>query len=199
MVDKRFGVPLSPPYSPRMSEFAETTGNHSQHASKVQAHSECHPSRELSNVSLGSHDVVSAHSHQASESSLRYKSFAYSSEAPEGLYQQYNPAAFSQDVPIYGRQPKLSHGPTSSGVHQSSTYGAPRAASLEGQLTPRSPAISVQDQQDHDELIDSAGEDEDEGAGKNQMSAAELRAHKRKMKRFRCGLSYLPSRLAASC
>lgn len=56
-------------------------------------------------------------------------------------------------------------------------------------LTPRSPASVSQDQlDDDDDLLEYGGDDQedDDDSEKPPMTAAELRAAKRKMKRFRC-------------
>lgn len=53
------------------------------------------------------------------------------------------------------------------------------------QLTPRSSRTSLREQPDDDEIDDTSNEDLEEPDETAEMTAAELRAHKRKMKRFR--------------
>lgn len=188
MIDKRFRVPLSPPNSPRMSDSARTAEYHNQHASKAHVHPGYHSYREHSDASLGYQEEVNDYSPNPTKSSVRsYKSFAYSPGPSGGPCHQYSAESFNQNAPGDYQQRKLSQGLHSMGStdFHPTAYGTSTPASPDDRLTPRSPDTSVKDQNDDDDLIDSAGEDQDEGTEKVPMTAAELRAHKRKMKRFR--------------
>lgn len=187
MIDRRFRVPLSPPTSPRMSDSVKTAEYQNQHASKAHAHSEYYPYREQSDTSL-EYREDGTYSHDPVKSSLHsYKSFAYSPGPPGGSCHQYNPESYSQHASSDYQQRRTSPGPHSMGStdFQPATYGASAPESPDDRLTPRSPDTSAKGQNDEEDLIDSAGDDQDEGSEKVQMTAAELRAHKRKMKRFR--------------
>lgn len=67
------------------------------------------------------------------------------------------------------------------------TYGGSAPASPVSGLSPPSPVVDVANQQPeaNDELFDDEDEEQGEGESKKPMTAAELRAQKRKMKRFR--------------
>ena len=69
---------------------------------------------------------------------------------------------------------------------QQPTFGGSAPASPAGQFSPSSPKVEEQGVPIEDEDIELGdAEDEDETVPKRPMTAAELRAHKRKMKRFR--------------
>ncbi|CZT16069.1 uncharacterized protein RCC_01909 [Ramularia collo-cygni] len=188
MIDNRLRVPPSPPYSPRMSDSVRTAEHYSQQATLVHARPEYRQCRESAIAGAGYSDDVSAYSHDPTEASLRpYKTFNYSPGSSGGPCSQYNIDPYTQ-VQLGSRQKSKS---SQALRHMGSTdvrsaaHGISTSASPVDRLTPHSPDNSVHDQQDDDDLIDSAGEDQDEGSEKIQMTAAELRAHKRKMKRFR--------------
>lgn len=181
-------MPLSPPTSPRMSDSARRAEHHSQHA-KPHAHSGYHSYRELEEGGGGHLEGVGADSQDPTDRSHRpYESFAYSARPSGTSCQQHSAHSYHQNVSGESQQPESGLHSTGSKEFRSTTYGVSSPSSPVDRLTPQSPDMSVQGQQDDDDLIDSAGEGQDEGTEKIQMTAAELRAHKRKMKRFRCAL-----------
>lgn len=183
MIDNRFRVPLSPPNSPRMSDSAKAGEYHSQHAEKVDAYSGYSSYRNLSEANPGNQDHMNIYMHDPSKSSLRsYQDSNYSPAISGGLGPQHNPNPFDHTASCDYRQRKSSE---LQPMGAAPKYGASTPASPDDRLTPRSPDASVRDQQDDDDIIDSAGEDQEETAEKALMTAAELRAHKKKMKRFR--------------
>jgi hypothetical protein len=113
--------------------------------------------------------------------------------------------SFSYLQGIYnGLEEQGSLSKTSSGSHVSYGYPFPQQMQSAGsdtlpaetsaslmprdstdRLTPHSPETSAQVQEDDEEMVDSGGEDDDEGLDKAEMTPAEIRAQKRKMKRHR--------------
>jgi len=65
------------------------------------------------------------------------------------------------------------------------TFGGSAPTSPSDRLTPRSPAAAHHDEQMDDEDLEGEVGEQDDEEDKPPMTAAELRAHKRKMKRFR--------------
>ena len=65
------------------------------------------------------------------------------------------------------------------------TFGGSVPHSPTGRLTPNSPGAGPSDEQLEDEDVEYGSGEQDEGEERPSMTAAELRAHKRKMKRFR--------------
>ncbi|KAK5125673.1 hypothetical protein LTR85_011947 [Meristemomyces frigidus] len=65
------------------------------------------------------------------------------------------------------------------------TFGGSAPSSPAGRLTPNSPGAEPSDEQLDDEEIDFGAAEQGEDEDRPPMTAAELRAHKRKMKRFR--------------
>jgi len=65
------------------------------------------------------------------------------------------------------------------------TFGGSAPTSPAGRLTPHSPPGDQGDEPMDDEDLEGEGGEMDEEEGKPLMTAAELRAQKRKMKRFR--------------
>lgn len=178
MIDKRLRVPLSPPDSPRMSNSAGPAEHESQLKVKPHTLSEYRSYRGHSDAVLGGQGHANVYSHDSIEPSRQsYKSAESSSGR---LYLQPNPDTYSQNAFGDYQHPKLSQGMRPTDLHPS-THNVLLPASPADRLTPHSP----DDQQDDDDLIDSAGEDHDDGSERPPMTAAELRAHKRKMKRFR--------------
>ncbi|KAI7528343.1 hypothetical protein KC331_g15791 [Hortaea werneckii] len=85
------------------------------------------------------------------------------------------------------REPDLSQGtqPTASCALKPATYGGSAPNSPERRLTPHSPEDSTGEQQGDAEEMDYEEPEQGEDDNKPPMTAAELRAQKRKMKRFR--------------
>lgn len=114
-----------------------------------------------------------------------YKSFPYSL-GPSSRFS--NPSGAPEQQTGVGYNERLmTQGPQPAGTSDlaPATYGGSAPTSPAGRLTPRSGGIAQGDEQGEDEDIDLGEGGEDEGDEKPPMTAAELRAHKRKMKRFR--------------
>lgn len=120
-----------------------------------------------------------------------YKSFPYSL-GPSSRYPHdaVNAGSDQQGLANYNeRVNTLGPQPTGSSDLQPATYGGSAPTSPAGRLTPQSGAVAAgNDQLDEDEEIEMDEGEGGEGEEKPPMTAAELRAAKRKMKRFRYGL-----------
>lgn len=190
MIDEKRTVPLSPPNSPRMSEEAVKTNEyqwhypsnvalnpllanhpHSQFASAVgQPHNTDRPSGDPSRPPLRSH-----------------KSFPYSLGPSSRLQHEV-----SQDQPgapalAEFKERLVSQGPQPVGTSNlaPATFGGSAPNSPARHPTPNSPQAGPSDEQLEDEEIDFGTAEQEEGDERPPMTAAELRAQKRKMKRFR--------------
>lgn len=167
MLQERYRVPLSPPTSPRMSDAATKPSDQTYQQVPQR------PYERLSNVQELDH----SYAYGQAPSSLpppRAQDPHDSGSIPSQNFSQQRPIGQDQQ-----------HGPPNVG-HVSYRGSAP--ASPGDRLTPRSPASNTRDQiEDDDDLVEYGGDDheEDDDSEKPPMTAAELRAHKRKMKRFR--------------
>ncbi|EME77415.1 uncharacterized protein MYCFIDRAFT_200686 [Pseudocercospora fijiensis CIRAD86] len=172
MVEERYQVPLSPPSSPRMSDNATKTGDYH------------HGPHHLHHASSGPTSDYQSYQRDRSIPPLRsYRNTPY----PLGSGAHYGHEGNTSAPSTYDDRQLLSD-PHSMGPAdlQSSTYDDSTPASLVDRLTPRSPGASNKDQADDDDLVDDFGGEEPEDEGERPpMTAAELRAQKRKMKRFR--------------
>lgn len=157
MVDGRFKVPLSPPTSPRMSDTAVNSSDYPYHR-KVPHHQHAPDPRSYEQDSVRSLPPYRNLPHPADAAGARGE---------------------PQDHP---------HLAASSDPDRPNVTEPQRTASPTNRLTPRSPESSSKghaDEDDDDDVVDFDGEDQEEGAERTPMTAAELRAQKRKMKRFR--------------
>ena len=193
MIDEKLTVPLSPPNSPRMSDEAAKVDAYRWQRAPTSAlkaaglgpiHSE---QKRPDDISQPSQTASTEQSQQPRPSLRSYKSFPYSlgpssriqnevthdQAAAEGL------GEFTERVISQGPQP------TGSSSLQQPTFGGSAPTSPAGRLTPNSPNEEHEDEQMEDDEIDFGTAEQEEGAEKRPMTAAELRAYKRKMKRFR--------------
>lgn len=189
-----FAIPLSPPHSPPMSD----TGYKSE---------EQQPQPAIANPGIGTYgstpaleaqpttglheNVVTSESQakQHSRPPLRsHKSFPYSLGPSSRVQDEAFQDTSGTDVLGDFAERVLSSGPqpTASANLQQPTYGGSAPTSPTGQLSAGSLKVEEHDVQIEDEDIELGDvEDEEDTAEKRPMTAAELRAHKRKMKRFR--------------
>ncbi|KAF1947733.1 homeobox-domain-containing protein [Clathrospora elynae] len=174
MVDGSFLIPLSPPSSPRMSAYG--AGNDWQ-SSEVRTleHTPPHSDSDMAMLQA----EVAGHNFDLKRPSIRsHKSFPY-------LFDGKSHPSSRSDLP--------------SGLHEieqhdipNVTFGGSAPTSPISRLTPPSTHDGISgeklEDQDDDDILDEKDECED-GEGKDEdrppMSAAEIRAAKRKMKRFR--------------
>jgi hypothetical protein len=177
-----FNIPLSPPSSPRLSQFQQEQENawqdqHSQHSDNNQESSDNKMSLLQSemppNLSLDTKPMLRSH-----------KSFPYPMQRSNGasvpidtpsLHGGDSPSTIGDDL----NTPNL--GDLSSSDMPQVTFGGSAPSSPLSNFTPTSPHKD----DDNGELSGlgiSLGSPEE---GKKPMTAAEIRAHKRKMKRFR--------------
>ena len=190
MLDEKLMVPLSPPTSPRMSGAVAKVNEYQwQHPDTTALDTTAPAQSQLGNSQLPS---VSQKPQQTPAEQTRpplksHKSFPYSlgpSSRLQNEVGQQQPSAsilgdFQERVLAQGPQP------TGSADLQQPTFGGSAPTSPVGRLTPYSPAAGQDDEPMDDEVIDFGTADQDDEVEKRPMTAAELRANKRKMKRFR--------------
>jgi hypothetical protein len=189
MLTERPTAPLSPPTSPRMSDTpAKATDYDWQAPSYLTTASQT--SREE-----GAHEferVTPTQGNVGDESQLHsrsHKGYPYSTgpssrvshETTSTTKPDSNEPSHTQQVVGSGSQP------TGDRDLPTATFGGSAPTSPSGRLTPQSGENTQHDEQmlddiDEDDLGPAEGDDE---VDKSKMTPAELRAHKRKMKRFR--------------
>lgn len=186
MVNERFTVPLSPPNSPRMSDTAAKASDYySQYAPQS---TQYQPRSSIQHGQLSGHDESRGYMYDLGRHSLRsYKSSPYVLGG-SSLYSyqgSYNEPTHRSPEGIQERTGPQGPQPVRTAESQSTTGPVSAASSPADRLTPRSEDAHAKEQHDDDDVIDLGGDDQDEEAEKVPMTAAELRAAKRKMKRFR--------------
>lgn len=186
MVNERFTVLLSPPNSPRMSDAAAKTNDYySQYA----PHStQYHPRSSIQHGQVSSHDESRDHAYDPGRHSLQsYKSSPYVLGQSSHLgYQGSHDGSNTPTVEgFHERMLPQGPQPVCTADSQPTTGAVSAASSPTDRLTPRSESAHTKEQHDDDEVIDIGPDDQDDEAEKVPMTSAELRAAKRKMKRFR--------------
>jgi hypothetical protein len=177
MVDGNFIIPLSPPSSPHMSAYSTAPAGTEWQSSDARTLEHTPPHSDSDMAML--HAEVAGHSYDLKRPMMRsHKSFPYlldnkshlngGSESPSGLGD-----IEEHDVPNV-------------------TFGGSAPTSPISRLTPPSTHDGLSgeklEDQDDDLLLDDkddSGDCESKGEDRPPMSAAEIRAAKRKMKRFR--------------
>lgn len=193
MIDEKFIVPPSPPTSPRMSDTGAKINEYQWQQVPTLALNPRGPTQSQSEDAHSSEnaqtqEVPFAEQAQQTRPPLRsHKSFPYSL-GPSSRLQDDTPhdpsntsalGEFTERVLSQGPQP------TASAHLQQPTFGGSAPTSPAGRLTPDSPKGEQGDLLMEDEDIDFDTADQEGDAERPPMTAAELRAHKRKMKRFR--------------
>jgi hypothetical protein len=185
MVDGNLFIPLSPPSSPRMSAYSTTPADNEWHSDIKSL--DTTSSQSKSDMALLQAEV-NGHNYDLKRPLLRtHKSFPYA--ALDGNKHHNNGA----DSPTRERISISQLDELDSNEIPSVTFGGSAPASPVSRLTPPSPHggsnggdVKVQGDEilteDRDDLLDEALEEDKE---KPPMTAAEIRAQKRKMKRFR--------------
>lgn len=185
MVDGNLFIPLSPPSSPRMSAYSTTPADNEWHSSDIKpldttsAHSE-------GDMALLQAEV-NGHGFDLKRPLLRtHKSFPYA--ALDGKH-----LGSGSDSPTRDRISMSNIDEIDSNEIPAVTFGGSAPASPVSRLTPPSPHdatngedVKVQGDEiiteERDDMMEEAPE---ENKDKPPMTAAEIRAQKRKMKRFR--------------
>ena len=135
-----------------------------------------------------------AHGSPAAEQSQRprpplrsHKSFPYSLGPSSRSWADNSRENSSTGAPEELTERILSQGPqpTDSANLQQPTFGGSAPTSPVAELTPHSPRVKDSDEPMEDEEIDFDNAEQEDEDDRPPMTAAELRAHKRKMKRFR--------------
>ncbi|CBX91160.1 hypothetical protein LEMA_P061940.1 [Plenodomus lingam JN3] len=172
MVDGNFIIPLSPPCSPRMSAYSTTTADNEWSSSDVRTleHTPPHSDSDMAMLQA----EVDGNNFDLKRPMIRsHKSFPY-------LLDNKNHMNSGANSPSENEQHDVSN----------VTFGGSSPTSPASRLTPPSTHDGVEKMDDHDDdLIVDEKEDGGESDGKDEdrppLSAAEIRAAKRKMKRFR--------------
>lgn len=182
MVDGNLFIPLSPPSSPRMSAYSTTPAENDWQTSDIKAldTNSSHPDGDMALLQA----EVNGHNFDMKRPLLRtHKSFPYPLDTKHStLNGSSSPTRLNMstlDEIEANEMPNV-------------TFGGSAPASPISRLTPPSPSDPLNcekhDQQGDDIIIDDKDDSGDEGGkddDKQPISAAELRAAKRKMKRFR--------------
>ncbi|KAI8937202.1 hypothetical protein NX059_006411 [Plenodomus lindquistii] len=177
MVDGNFIVPLSPPCSPRMSAYSTTSSDNEWTSSDIRA-LEHTPPHSDSDMAMLQADAA-GHNFDLKRPAFRsHKSFPYLLDNKSHLNSGANSPSRLDDIE--------QHDVTNV------TFGGSAPTSPISRLTPPSThdGLSMEKVEDHDDDVDLDEKDEEHDSdGKDEdrlpMSAAEIRAAKRKMKRFR--------------
>lgn len=180
MVDGNFIIPLSPPCSPRMSAYSTTSADNEWPSSDVRTleHTPPHSDSDMAMLQA----EVAGHNFDLKRPSIRsHKSFPYLLDNKSHLNSSANsPSRLDeieqQDIP-------------------NTIFGGSAPTSPISRLTPPSThdglgmeKMDDQDDQDDDLILDEkddGGDSDGKDEGRPPLSAAEIRAAKRKMKRFR--------------
>ncbi|KAM0721210.1 hypothetical protein Q7P37_003497 [Cladosporium fusiforme] len=189
MLTERPTAPLSPPTSPRMSDTPAKANDYNwQTPSYIPTAAGTH--REEGAHGFGRLSHAQGHVDDPSRPQLRsYKSFPYSLGPSSRLAHDASTEPENDPNRLGHNQRLVAQGPQPSGSSDlpPATFGGSAPTSPSGRLTPRSGENTHHDEQmlDDDDDADMGPGDADDGIDKSKMTAAELRAHKRKMKRFR--------------
>jgi len=190
MVDVKVVVPLSPPNSPRMSEAAAKTSEYRWQQPSVAAFNASpyiHTRPQHAPTTEQAEDAAQP-PEDATRPPLRsHKSFPYSLGPSSRLQHEANLSQSGVPTLADFKEQVVSQGPQPIGSASllPATYGGSAPNSPTGRLTPNSPPGGSGEAQGEDEEIDFGTADQEDDEEKPPMTAAELRAHKRKMKRFR--------------
>ncbi|KAF2000093.1 hypothetical protein P154DRAFT_208948 [Amniculicola lignicola CBS 123094] len=185
MVDGNLFIPLSPPSSPRMSAYSTTPAENDWQSTDLKP-LDTHSTHSDGDMALLQAEV-SGHNFEVKRPLLRtHKSFPYSLDTKH--HQGNGP-----DSPISRDRISISNIDELDGNDMPTvTFGGSAPASPVSRLTPPSPHDPNGDKLDmngDDDIIIDDKEDDVDQATKDEdrppISAAELRAQKRKMKRFR--------------
>ncbi|RMZ71464.1 homeobox domain-containing [Pyrenophora seminiperda CCB06] len=175
MVNGNFLIPLSPPSSPHMSAYSTTAADHEWHSSDTRTleHTPPHSDNDMAMLQA----EVSGHNFDMKRPSMRsHKSFPYLLDGKSNL-NSGNTTPSGHDEIEQHDVPNV-------------TFGGSAPTSPISRLTPPSTndgsnAEKLEDQDEDLILDDKDDEDDIKDENRPPMSAAEIRAAKRKMKRFR--------------
>lgn len=183
MVDGNLFIPLSPPSSPRMSAYSTTPAENEWQSSDLKSlDPNSHSDGEMALLQAD----INGHNFDLKRPMLRtHKSFPYTLDTK---HQQSN----GSDSPSRDRIGISTIDEIESHDMPTVTFGGSAPASPVSRLTPPSPHDALNGEKNEpqgDEIIlderEECGEEQAKEEEKPLISAAELRAQKRKMKRFR--------------
>lgn len=190
MISRLATGPLSPPNSPRMSDIhGKHDGYQWEEASGASLAAE--RAQQLRTVETSEVGTGQRNTSALARPPLRtIKSFPYSLGPSSRLQDEGGKGDANGSLDGF-KERVLSQGPqpTASADLPQPTYGGSAPTSPAERLTPRSQeAVAAGGQEDgtvEDDEMDLEGGEQEEDTERPPMTAAELRAHKRKMKRFR--------------
>ena len=196
MIDGKLAVPLSPPTSPRMSETGAKLDDYQPQRAPNTLPNDVTVSlpRPENARSVGGSQVPqqpAGEEHSGRPSLRSYKSFPYSMGPSSRTRDQASKGQSTADILRGSTQRVLSQGPqpTATSNLREPTYGGSAPTSPIGHLAPDSSKVERNENDDdmemEDDDMDSDIAELEEEAGRPPQTAAELRAQKRKMKRFR--------------
>ncbi|KAK3708667.1 hypothetical protein LTR37_011389 [Vermiconidia calcicola] len=196
MINGKLAVPLSPPTSPRMSETGAKLDDYQPQQAPNTAPNDVAVTLPRSGDarSRGMPQVPqqpAGEEHSGRPSLRSYKSFPYSMGPSSRRQDEASRGQSTADVLGGSTQRVLSQGPqaTATSNLRERTYGGSAPTSPIGHLTPDSSKVEQNengiDMEMEDDDLDSDAAELEEEAGRPPKTAAELRAQKRKMKRFR--------------
>lgn len=190
MIEGKHKVPLSPPNSPRMSDVPAKTNEHKWQHTPIALHPPAafalphiQPAR-----AVGSVDETKQPPNDPSRPTLRsHRSFPYSLGPSSRAPQEGSRTEAGAPVLVEFAERVTNQGPQPVGTSNlpPATFGGSAPTSPAGRLTPNSPGGGQGDELLEDEEIGFGTAEQGEEEDRPPMTAAELRAHKRKMKRFR--------------
>lgn len=178
---------LSPPHSPHMSDTAKASDCYNQYAPyALQRQSHLSPQQ---NGDTGAPQHFQSPTYGPTHSALcSYKDYPY-------YYARPNQGAAG--IPSDSGHAERPEAPPSSHNRlvgatepQQATSGESAPTTPGDRLTPRSSSSVSKEQRDEEDVIDDEGDELDVEGEKQPVTAAEIRAARRKMKRFRFARSY---------
>lgn len=165
--------------------MSDATAKADDYYSQYAPHStQYHPVGSVQRGHVSAHYENRQHPYDEASHSLRlYKSSPYAPEPSTQL--PYEGGHHDTNQSFQGRMIPHDARPVRTADSQPTTGALSTASSPTDRLTPRSESAHAKESHDDDDVVDLGGEDPDDEGEKVPMTAAQLRAAKRKMKRFR--------------
>ena len=190
MIDEKNTAPISPPNSPpnspRMSEAPGKLSEYQWQYPPIIAHSPTTASQQQVQSTPREHEQLKQSLSDTSRPSSRlHRSHPHTVNNTGRLQHDLDRSPFDAPALISYSQRHEGLQLTGSANLPPPTFSGSVPNSPTGRLTPNSPGAGPNDEQLEDEDIGFGSGEQDEEEGRPPMTAAELRAHKRKMKRFR--------------
>ncbi|KAK8223570.1 hypothetical protein BKA81DRAFT_376692 [Phyllosticta paracitricarpa] len=186
MIDGSHSVPLSPPSSPRMSAYTATHPDPEWHSQPVKPSGGVCAPPEAAGMGL-LHNAVNTTQFDIKDRPPLHTHKSYPYALNQISHSQQQTGLSDHHILPLGQRDRGSIGNTdpSDSASLSVSYGASAPTSPSSRLTPASPGSGVKHERDDDLNDQNLSGSAEEGDQDKPMTAAELRAQKRKMKRFR--------------